>query len=173
MVEDSMYLLIITFGFLLAMRGARPAPLQKPGEGLRRVGREATDFFLTTSLILTLWALALTFEEVRAEAQGYALLGFGIAAYLLSRYQKKTDVFFLSVLASVFMISSKQHNLSHGILLAAIVSAGIALFQACFLGLRYKLLFSHVPPSMKGWPSLCLLAGFISIVLWGLRGLVF
>ena len=168
-----MYFLIITFGFLLAMRGARPAPLQRPGEGLRRIGREAADFFVTASLILVLWAFAMMFKEIRTSAQEYAILGFGVTAYLLSRYQKKTNVFFLSVLASVFMISSKQHGLWHGVFLAACVSAGIALFQTCFLGLRYKLLFSNVPVSVKGWPSLCLLAGFISIVLWGLRSLIF
>ena len=168
-----MYFLIITFGFLLAMRGARPAPLRRPVEGLKRIGREAMDFFLTTGLILALWALATAFEKIHAGTREYAVLGPGIAAYLLSCYQKKTDVFFLSVIACVFMISSTQHNLLQGILLAWVVSAGIALFRACFLGLRYKLLFSHVPDSMKGWPSLCLLAGFISVVLWGFGNLVF
>ncbi len=163
-----MYFLIIALGFLLAMRGAKPAPLQKPIEGLKRIGREATDFFLTASLVLALWAFAAGFEEIRTGTREYAILGFGIAAYLLSRYQKKTDGFFLSVTASIFMISSKQLGFSQGILLAGTMSAGIALFQACFLGLRYRLLFSSMPVSMKGWPSLCLLAGFISIVLWAL-----
>lgn len=187
-----MFFLIITFGFLLAMRGAkpapfhndstlarlacfarRPAPLQTPVEGLRRIGREAADFFLTASLILALWAVAVVFEKIQAGVREYALLGPGIAAYLLSRYQKKTDVFFLSVMMSVFMIGSRQHGLLQGILLAGGVSAGIAIFQACFLGLRYKLLFSRVPVSAKGWPVLCLLAGFASLVLWGVASLVF
>jgi hypothetical protein len=168
-----MYFLIITFGFLLAMRGARPAPLQRPIEGLRRIVREAVDLFLTASLILALFALAAGSEDIRTGVREYAILGFGIAAYLLSRYQKKTDVFFLSLIAIVFMISSKQHDLSQGILLAGFTSAGIALFQTCFLGLRYKLLFSPVPASIKGWPGLCFLAGFISMVLWGLWNSVF
>ena len=168
-----MYFLIITFGFLLAMRGARPAPLQRPVEGLKRIGREALDFFLTTSLILALWALVTAFVKIREGAQDYALLGPALAAYLLSLYQKKTNVFFLSVVACLFMIGVKQHDLTQGILLAGVVSVGIALFQVSFLGLRYKLLFSRVPVSMKGWPGLCLLAGFISIVLWSLGGLVF
>jgi hypothetical protein len=168
-----MYFLIIALGFLLTMRGARPAPLQKPIEGLKRVGREAADFFLTASLILTLWAFAAGFQGIRTNIPEYAILGPGVAAYLLSRHQKKTDVFFLSVTAGVFMIGSKQCGLLQGLLLACIVSAGIALFQACFLGLRHRLLFSFVPASVKGWPILCLLAGFISMVLWGLRGLAF
>ena len=168
-----MYFLIISFGFLLAMRGARPTPLQRPGEGFRRIGREATDFFLITSLVLTLLAVAATVEKTQFFVNEYKILILGIAAFMLSRLQKKNDVFFLSVVASVFMINSKQHDLWQGIFLTGAVSMGIALFQACFLGLRYKLLFSHVPPSMKGWPILCLLAGFISIALWGLRGLVF
>lgn len=160
-----MYFLIITFGFLLTMRGARPAPLQKPVEGLRRIGREATDLLLTTGLIWTLWEVALTFAETRLLAQEYAVLGFGIAAYLLSRYQKKNDVFFLTVTGIVFWISLRQTDLLHGLSLAWAVSMGIALFQTCFLGLRYRLLFSNVPGSMKGWPVLCLLAGFIALVL--------
>jgi hypothetical protein len=168
-----MYFLIIALAFLLAMRGTRPAPLQKPGEGLKRVWCEAVDFFLTTSLVLALWTFAQAFKRIQPSARGYAILGFGIMAYLASRYQKKTDVFFLSVLASVFMISLKQHDLSRGILLAGIVTVGIAVFQTCFLGLRYKLLFSNVPPSMKGWPVLCLLAGSIALILRGLGGLVF
>lgn len=163
-----MYFLIITFGFLLAMRGARPALLQRPGEGFRRIVREALDLFLTISLILVLLAAAAGLEGLRTGAREYAILGFGIAAYLLSRYQKKTDVFFFFVTASIFMIHSKQCDLPQEILLAGVVSAGTALFQACFLGLRYKLLFSSVPASVKGWPSSCLLAGFISIVLWSL-----
>jgi hypothetical protein len=168
-----MYFLIISFGFLLAMRGARPAPLQKPGEGLRRIWREAADFFLTASLALTLWALALVFEKTGKGLQEYALLGLGIAAYLISRYQGKTDVFLLSVIASVFMIHLEQDTLPHEIFLAGVVSVGMALFQSSFLGLRYKLLFSRIPISMKGWPGLCLLAGFISLVLQSLWDLVF
>lgn len=168
-----MYFLIIAFGFMLAMRGARPAPLQRPGEGLVRIGREAVDFFLTTGLILAFWAVARAFGGTRFFVQEYALLSFGIAAYLLSRYQKKTDVFFLAVVSVAFMIHVRQIDLFHGLSLVWAVSAGIALFQACFLGLRYRLLFSNVPAPMKGWPALCLLAGMISLVLRGLAGLVF
>lgn len=168
-----MHFLIISFGFVLAMRGSRPALLQRPGEGFLRVGREAADLFLTTGLILALWMAALAFDKTRLFAQEYAILGFGVVAYFLSRHQKKTDVFFLAVLAIVFMISSRQTSFFHGIFLGGVVCAGIALFQVCFLGLRYRLLFSNVPASVKGWPALCLLAGFISLVLWSLGRLVF
>jgi hypothetical protein len=168
-----MYFLIIPFGFLLAMRGARPAPLQKPLEGLNRTWREGADFFLTLVLVLALWALATAFWEIRAGAQGYGILGPGIVAYLLSRYQRKTDTFFLAVLASFFWIHSRQIDLMHGLSLAWAVSMGIALFQTCFLGLRYQLLFSRLPAAMKGWPALCLLAGFIALVLGGVGRLVF
>jgi hypothetical protein len=171
--KDKMYFLIITFGFLLVMRGARPASLQRPVEGLKRIVREAADLFLTMSLILALWAFASGFEEIRIVVREYRVLGFGIAAFLLSRYQKKTDVFFLSVIASLFLISSKQGDIFQEILMAWVVSAGIALFQVSFLGLRYRLLFSSVPTAMKGWPSLCLLAGFISMVLWSLWRVAF
>ena len=168
-----MYFLIISLGLLLAMRGAKPAPIHRPGDGFRRAGKEALDFFLTTSLVLGVGALAETFGKTQAGAREYSLLIAGLMAYLLSRHQKKTDVFFLSVLVSVFLISSRQFGFMKGIYLAGGVSAGILLFQICFLGLRYKLLFSRIPASVKGWPVLCLLAGFISMILWGLRGLAF
>lgn len=168
-----MYFLIISLAFLLAMRGAKSASLQKPSEGLRRVWREALDFFLTASLILGLWTFAMTLERIQPGVREYTILGFGITAYLLSLYQKKTPVFFLCVFAGVFMISSRQDDFFHGIFLAAAVSGGMAVFQTCFLGLRYRLLFSNVPGSMKGWPELCLLAGLIALVLSGFRSLVF
>jgi hypothetical protein len=167
------YYFIVAFGFLLAMRGTRPAPLQRPAEGLKRVWREAADFFFSVSLILAMGAFVTAFERIQAGAREYTVLGFGIAAYLLSRYQKKTDVFFLSLTSGVFMIALRQHDLLQGIWLAAALSAGIGIFQTCFVGLRYKLLFSHVPASVKGWPSLCLLAGFISMVLWRLGNFIF
>jgi len=155
------------------MRGAKPAPLQSPVEGLVRIGREATDLFLTASLILSLGATVLAFNEKLLFAQEYTVLGLGLAAYLLSRFQKKADVFFLAVVVIAFRVGSQQGDLWLRLSMAWAVCVGIAIFQACFLGLRYKLLFSDVPASMKGWPILCLLAGFISVVLWSLGSLVF
>jgi Na+-translocating ferredoxin:NAD+ oxidoreductase RnfA subunit len=168
-----MYFLIITFGLMLAMRGSRPARLEKPGEGGVRVLRGAADFFLTVSLTLALWTVLVACEATQTTAREYAILGFGIFNYLLSRYQKKTEVFFLAAATVSFVISVKQADLLNGLSLAWAVSAGMALFQTCFLGLRYKLLFSRVPPSIKGWPVLCLLAAFISLTLWSLGRLVF
>jgi asparagine N-glycosylation enzyme membrane subunit Stt3 len=168
-----MYFLVIVFGFVLALRGTRPAPLQRPVEGLVRVWREAADFFLTTGLILAIGAAALTFENSRAITGEYTFFGFGLAAYLLSRYQKKTDVFFLTAALSAFMIHGRQEDLLSQLSMAWAVSAGIGIFQTGLLGLRYRLLFSNVPAFIKGWPMLCLLAGFLSIVLWSAARLVF
>jgi hypothetical protein len=53
------------------------------------------------------------------------------------------------------------------------VSAGIGIFQTGLLGLRYRLLFSNAPAFIKGWPTLCLLAGFLSVILWSAARLVF
>lgn len=168
-----MYFLIITLGFLLAMRGSRPAPLQRPAEGLERVWREAADLFLTTGLVLTLESAVVVLEMLRVPANEYKILTLGIATYLLSRYQKKTDVFFLVTVAIVFLISSRQSDLLHGLSLAWAACVGIALFQTGFLGLRYKLLFSRTPGAMKGWPLLCLLAAFLSVLFGGIGHLVF
>jgi hypothetical protein len=163
-----MYFWIIAFGFLLAVRGARPSPLQKPLEGLKQISHENKDLFFTMGLILALWAFASEFEMSQGSVRGNAILTTGLAAYLLSRYQKKGEVFFLSAFTGAFMISQKQSDLFQGLIWAGAVSSGIVLFQAGFLGLRHRLLFSRVPSSMKGWPALCLLAGAISIALGGL-----
>lgn len=168
-----MYFLIITFGLLLAMRGERPTSLQNPVEGLKRIGRDALDLFLTAGLILMLGSFAGIFEMIRTGVQEYAILSLGVMAYLLSRYQKKPDIFFFTLLASVFLIHLKQPGPMEGLWMALEMNLGIAIFRVCFLGLRYRLLFSRVPVSMKGWPVLCLLAGFISVVLWSFKGLTF
>ncbi len=168
-----MYSLIIAFGFLLAMRGAKPASLHRPAEGLLRIWREASDLLLTVDLALMLLAISLLFRGTRPFAQEYAVLGAGLIVYGASRFQKKTDVFFLSAAAITFVIYSRQYDPLHGLAMAGSVSVGIGLFQTCFWGLRYRLLFSRVPASMEGWPVLCLLAGFISIALWGFGRLIF
>lgn len=168
-----MYFLIIAFGFLLAMRGARPAPLQKPEQGFRRIWRENTDLFLTLSLLLTLWLVFEAFAKAHAFLGEYTILELGFVAYFLSRFQKKTDAFFLSTTVIAFAILSEQNGFWSALSLAWAVSMGIALFQTCLLGLRHRLLFSGMPSPVKGWPILCLLAAFISIVLWGVGRLVF
>lgn len=168
-----MYFWIIAFGFLLAVRGARPAPLQRPVEGLKHIGRENKDLFFTLSLVLAIWTFVAGLGGVWGAVQGYAILGLGLMAYLFSRYQKKGDVFFFTVFSGAFMISLKQADIAQGVLWAGVVSVGIALFQAGFLGLRHRLLFSRTPAMAKGWPTLCLLAAFISMALWGFGRLVF
>ncbi len=168
-----MYFLIIAFGFLLAVRGANPAPLQDPKEGLRRVWREAADFFLTTALLVALWIVWASAGKAQTLAREYAFLGIGAASYLLARYQKKTALFFLCTAVTAFAVLSRQEGFLTSLSWVWAISFGIAFFQACFLGLRYQLLLSKAPPSMKGWPLLCLLAGFISIALWGVARLVF
>ncbi len=168
-----MYFLIIPLGFVLALRGGRSVPLQRPVEGLTRVWREAADLFLTTSLILTLGVVVLAWEPCRGVAGEYTILGLGVVAYALARYQKKSDVFFLVSMLIAFMIHSRPVDLLSGLSLAWAVSVGIAIFQTCFLGLRYRLLFSNVPAAVKGWPMFCLLAGFLSVVLWSVGRLIF
>ena len=168
-----MYPTIIALSFIMALRGTRPAALQRPLEGLRRVWRDAIDLFLTLSLILVLAAGAAALYSTRVTGVEYEFLGFSAAAYLLSRYQKKTDIFFLVATLIAFTIHGKKSDLLSGLSLAWAVSVCSGFFQTGLLGLRYRLLFSGVPASMRGWPMLCLLAGFLSVVLWSVAKLVF
>jgi len=168
-----MLLVILSFGFLLVMRGTRGLSPQRPVEGLVRIWHEAADLFLTVALILTLEEFAVTAGTPRSVAREYSVLAPGIAAYLLSRYQKKADTFFLAALAIVFTIHACQADLMHGLSLAWAVAMGIAVFQTGLLGLRYRLLFSPVPAAVKGWPVLCLLAAFLALIFGAVAQMVF
>ncbi len=168
-----MYPTIIALSFIMALRGTRPAALQRPLEGLRRVWREAIDLLLTLSLILVLAAWASALDSTRANGVEYEFLGFAAVAYLLSRYQKKSDIFFLVATLIAFAIHGKKSDLLASLSLAWAVSVCSGFFQTGLLGLRYRLLFSGVPASIRGWPILCFLAGFLSVILWSAARLVF
>ena len=57
--------------------------------------------------------------------------------------------------------------------LCLVLAVGFFLFQFAFKGLKYALLFSRVPRTVKGWPALCLIAFCVSVVLSGLVMLIF
>jgi Na+-translocating ferredoxin:NAD+ oxidoreductase RnfA subunit len=167
------YFLIIMFGFLFSIRGVRGLDPQSPAPGFFRLWREAADFLLTLSLLLAVLTLGLSADVTRPFVREYALLVVGLPAYLLTRYQGKNDIFFLSVSVLAFMIVSVQDDLMNGLSWAWVLGSGIVLFQVVFFGLRFKLLFSKVPQSIKGWPILCLLASFIALALWALAQRLF
>lgn len=167
------YSLIIAFGLLFAIRGVKSLTLQYPEKTLPEVWRQAVDFCLTLWFILLYFEAMLNIVLIRAWVQDHALILIGFLAYVFSKYQKKSDIFFLSISVLIFLIHREQANLPQGLFMATVVSVGIALFRTCFLGLRYKLLFSKVPKSMRGWPILFLLASFLSLALWKIGALVF
>ncbi len=167
------YSLIITFGLLFAIRGVKSLTLQNPEKTLPEVWRQAVDFCLTLAFTLLYFEASLCIVGIQSFVQDHALLVIGFLAYVFSKYQKKTDIFFLSMTVLTFLIYSEQKNLLHGLFWVGAVSIGIALFRTCFLGLRYKLLFSRVPKMMQGWPILCLLASLLSLALWGIGRLIF
>lgn len=167
------YTLIIVAGFLFALRGSRQAFSQRPIPSFFWIWREATDLFLTLGLIAALFAVAGSFVGCRSFVREYAILLTGGAAYLLTRYQKRSDFFFLFVTVLASLVFPFREDLLYNLSWAWSVSVGVALFQTGFLGLRYKLLFSSVPEPVKGWPVFCLLASFVSLALWGVGRCVF
>ena len=124
-------------------------------------------------MIAALFAFAASFDSCRNFVREYAVLLTGLMAYLLTRCQKKSDFFFLFVAVAACPIFPGREDLLSGLSRAWALSAGIALFQTGFLGLRYKLLFSRVPEPVKGWPVFCVLAAFVSLALWGVAKYVF
>ena len=167
------YTLVIMFGFLWTLRGSRYAFSQKPIPSFFWIWREATDLFLTLALIAALFALASSFDGCRGFVQEYPILLTGAAAYLLARYQRKPDLFFLLATVASGTAFSAGTGMFYNLSWAWAVSFGIALFQTCFLGLRHKLLFSNVPEAVRGWPVFCLLASFVSLALWGIGRFLF
>lgn len=167
------YALVIIAGFLFAIRGSRQAFSQRPVPSFFRIWREATDLFLTLGLMAAFFVLAVSFAGCRGFVREYAVLLTGVTAYLLTRYQKKSDFSFLFVTALASLPLSFREDLFYSLSWAWAVSVGVALFQTGFLGLRYKLLFSRVPEAVKGWPVFCLLASFVSLALWGIGRYLF
>ena len=164
---------IALFGFILSMRAARSGSVRRPEEGLRQIALGALDLFLSMSLAIMLGAALVAFGSVRSWAQEYEMLIQGGVLYFLSHYQKKPAAFFLVSLSLAFLVGSRQSDPLREMALALAVSAGVMVFQVFFLGLRYRILFSRVPVSMKGWPLLCLLASLIALILEGLGRWVF
>ncbi|HNX69196.1 MAG TPA: hypothetical protein PLL75_02365 [Candidatus Omnitrophota bacterium] len=165
--------MITVFGFLLAIRGQKSALLARHRPDFFGVWREALDRFLTAGILLALYALALAFDATRPLARENGILFFGVFGYVLSRYQGKTDIFFLTAALLAFLVSQHSADLRQGLGEVFVIVAGIGGFQAALLGLRYRLFFSKVPASVRGWPVICLLASFVSLALWAIAARVF
>lgn len=164
---------IIAFGFLFSIRETKDLLLKKPIDNLLQIVRDTIRFWMALCFIVMFFEAAATFPATRAWIENDHLLLMGALAYLLSKLLKKTDVFFLSLTTAAFFILSEQGSEWKSFLSVCQIAFGIGFFQICFLGMRYRLLFSKVPMAMKGWPLLCLLAFFISLTFWGLHQYVF
>lgn len=167
------YLLIIVFGFLFALRGAKNLSLQRPTENFPTICRHMVDLFFALSFLVLSFMAAMRCSIIRDLVRDYNFLFFGILALVFSKGFKKTDVFFLCSSVLAFLICEQQKDLVGRFSLVWAVSVGTALFRTFFLGLRYKILFSAVPEPVKGWPILCLLVSFLSLALWGIGRLIF
>ncbi|MBU9888344.1 MAG: hypothetical protein KTQ49_00560 [Candidatus Omnitrophica bacterium] len=164
---------ILIVGFLLAIRGSQQSFSRQPVPSFFRIWREATDLFLTLGLVASLFAAASSYEEAAALIQRNSFLGVGVTVYLLTRYQKKTDTFFIvATLLAIPGVTVREGPL-YALSWAWAASVGVALFQTAFLGLRHKLLFSDVPGPVRGWPLMCLLASFICLLLERVGSYVF
>lgn len=160
--------LVAGLGFLLAVRGKKNVSLQKRHPDLSGACRETVDLSLTMSLMFVLYEWGAGFQGAQGFIREFSFLFLGLAGYGLSQYQKKTDLFFLTACALVFYINAGDQDFYKKLLWLWTVGAGIGFFQACFLGLQYKLLFSRVPHSVQGWPVFCLLAAAIALVFKGI-----
>lgn len=158
--------LMIAFGVLLSIRESRSLWIKKPAQSLSHIWQSMGEFFLALSFMTIFFTAPTIFSQTPWLVQKDSLVLIGVLSYAFSNLYKKGDVFFLVLTLAVFLVLLQQDDLSGRLLLCLKLYLGIGFFQTCFLGLRHRLLFSNLPVSMQGWPVLCLLASFISLVMW-------
>ncbi|HPW76681.1 MAG TPA: hypothetical protein PLK73_01935 [Candidatus Omnitrophota bacterium] len=159
---------IAIFGFLLSIRGE-----QKRGFSLVAIWRETLDLFLTQILAVTLYHSFLRWSTATSVIEEFGFLILWTLIYLIAKYQKKPDLFLITaVLITHAVVQVCEGWLIQSSLLLVIAS-GLFIFQAAVKGLRRAILFSGIPPAMKGWPVLCLIAFCISVVMSGILDILF
>lgn len=168
------YWIITGFGFLFSLRTARTGTAEKKTDlFLRSLACDALDLCLSLLLLVTLYDLGQIWGGTLMGPQDMGFLAIWAAAFLIGRYQKKQELFFISlaVIASLIVSATRQWSVQLELILVLVF--GIFAFQVAFKGLKHALLFSRVPESMKGWPVLCLLAFCVTVVLGGFISLIF
>jgi hypothetical protein len=159
---------IAIFGFLLSMRGE-----QKRGFSLVAIWRETLDLFLTQILTVTIYHSLLLWSAATLVIGEFGFLILWLLIYLIARCQKKPDLFLITaVLITHAVVQVNESWLIQSSLLL-VISSGLFIFQAAFKGLRHAIRFSGIPPAMKGWPALCLIAFCISVVISGMLDVLF
>jgi hypothetical protein len=164
--------IVMAFGFLFSLRAVRA------GAGEKRTGlsqgalwHDAADLAVSLLFLVVLYDLGAAWEKAAAWLPDFGFLGLWGGAYLIGRYQKKPDIFFVSL--AVFAYAIVTAFLRTEIHIALALPLGIFIFQVFFKGLKYALLFSRVPEPVKGWPILCLTAFCITVILSGALALFF
>ena len=165
---------VIAFGFLFTEKEAgsglgKPWALPSWGRSLR----EGLDFFVTAAFLVTLGSLLFSVEQVPLWAKDSSILILGSVSYLLGRYQKKTDLFFLASTALSCYVLSDQREWGEALSLLGVLGAWIFVYQGFFFALKQKLFFLKIPPQMKGWPVTLLTGACLSLILWGFGSLIF
>lgn len=160
------YWVITGFGFLFSLRAVRARAGEKRTDlSLRNLWRDALDLFVSLLFLVTLYDAGMAWERSAYWFREYDVMIFWIAAYLTGKYQKKSELFFLSLAVVAFMIVAFPQPWGAQFFLCMAVTVGIFIFQALFKGLKYALIFTRTPETMKGWPVLCLLAFCLTIIL--------
>lgn len=166
--------IVAAFGFLFSLRVARAGKNeQKTSLSPAGLWRDAIDLVLSLFLVVVLYDLSASWEKAAAWLPDFGFLGLWGAAYFIGRYQKKPDLFFISLAILACVIVTVSRRVENHFTLAIGLTLGIFVFQFMFKGLKYALLFSRLPPPVKGWPVLCLVAFCITVILSGAVILLF
>ena len=134
-----------------------------------RLLRQGAELFCAIALLSLVYFLAVESWASRELYREVSILFFFPAAYGAARFRKKNRIFFLAAFAiPVFFIHQKSELLLGMRLgLSFVIVAGMMFFEAFFLGLKERLIFSPVPRFFEGLPLAFLLASSISMILWG------
>ncbi len=107
------------------------------------------------------------------EATGHEIAPpfFLLSAYVISRFRKRSNLFFLCVFSITLAATHPSAELSNleQFLLGVFLSAGIVIFEWIFVGLKDKLTFSQTPKLLEDLPIYLIVASLLSLVLWGVQ----
>ena len=133
--------------------------------------RRSLELFGTVILPLSLYGLTRFFWVSLPGGKNPAVLVLFPCLFLVSRLQKKSDLFFAASYALCVSVAVRPGGSSFwsGAVPTFQVCTAMALFQFLFLGVKQRMGFSPMPKSLQGFPSSLIAASLLALVLSAFR----
>lgn len=156
--------LVSCFGFLLAVPRMERFDFQDEENCLKPMLAEAAHLLWQAPALVLFYFLAFRF---RLDLPAYFLFfSLFLAGYTLARLTKRNHIFFLASFMTAVTSLQASENPAYQLGAAFFAAFGILLFEWLLLGLQGMLLFSPIPPPLKGWPIRFFLAALLAMAFW-------